>query len=58
MPSTIMFCFFGLIILIKVDSNLFFLYMFKSWRGCYERWLAIYKRVPPAKDLVGVKTIE
>ena len=50
----IMFDVFGFIISIKIDPNLFSLYMLKSWRGLYERWLAIYKRVIPADDSVGV----
>ena len=58
MVPTIKFDFFGFVILVKVDSNSFFLYMFKSWQDLYERWLAIYKRVTPAEDSVGVNSIE
>ena len=31
--------------------------MFKSWRGLYERWLAINKRSLPAEDSVGVNRV-
>ena len=54
----IMFDVSGFIVSIKIDPNSFFLYMLKSWRGLYERWLAIYKRVTPADDSVGVDSIQ
>ena len=58
MVPTIMFNFLGSLFQLKVDSSSYFLFMFEPSRGFYERWLAIYKRLPPAEDSVGVNSIE
>ena len=54
MPPT-MFDFWG-VHYFNESRHQFIPFVFKFWWGLYERWLAIYKRVPPDEDSVGVNT--
>ena len=43
---------------IRVDSSSLLLYIFKSKRGLYDKWLAIQRRVQPPGNTVGINSKE